>query len=284
MSSLKEIKSRIASVRSTQKITSAMRMVSSAKLHRTQNLTQHFLLYAEELYAVLGSLNVQQQQEETAERVALVPISSSSGLCGAFNSNIIKATLNRIRDFEDQGIQVRLFPIGKKIVNELKKHPGLQLDLDYCSMNERVEKGDAFAQVQALIQTLRDLYADGSIQRVELLYHHFKSMGQQQIQSKLLPMEPPCVGAIPPEQRKYLTEPSAQELATALHPKVQNAEFYATLLDALTSEYAARMLAMQTADDNANELLQELTLLYNKTRQQAITNELIDIMGGKIVN
>lgn len=285
MASLKEIKGRIASVRNTQKITSAMRMVSSAKLHRTQNVAQNFMRYADELHAVLNDLNVQPPMEEkTVKVVALIPISSSSGLCGAFNSNLIKATLKRIDEYAAQGIKVCLFPIGKKIAAELKKNADLQQNTDYATMNERVEKGDAFSQVQHLMTYLTQQYHAGEIHQVEMIYHHFKSMGQQLIQNKRLAMAPPITGDVPMERRKYLTEPSPQELANSLHPNVLNAEFYAALLDSLTSEHAARMLAMQTADDNANELLHELTLLYNKTRQQAITNELIDIMGGKIVN
>ena len=284
MASLKEIKSRIASVRSTQKITSAMRMVSSAKLHRTQNMTQNFMRYADELQAVLGNLQAAKPAEPEVKAVVLIPISSSSGLCGAFNSNIAKATQKRIGEYTEAKCSVQLWPIGKKIATELKKDPSLQLCLDYSNINERVDKGDAFSLIQQLTLQLQQLYADGLIQRAELLYHHFKSMGQQLIQSKSLPLEPPIVQSLPPEKRDFLTEPSPQELAAALHPKILNSDFYGALLDAITSEHAARMLAMQTADDNANELLHELTLLYNKTRQQAITNELIDIMGGKIVN
>jgi len=306
MSSLKEIKSRIASVRSTQKITSAMRMVSSAKLHRTQNMTQNFLRYAEELRTAMEkalmtpfvlsgtspstgrepsgqhSLPIEGEARGKGVPVILIPISSSSGLCGAFNSNIIKATMQRISEYKAQGVDVRLIPIGKKITKELKKDTTLPLNLDYAALNERVEKGDAFGQIQALTQLLQESYEAGTVGQAELLYHHFVSMGRQQIQTRQLQLAKPVAANIPPEQRTFLTEPSPQELADELHPKLLNAEVYGALLDAITSEHAARMLAMQTADDNANELLHELTLLYNKTRQQAITNELIDIMGGKI--
>ena len=306
MSSLKEIKSRIASVRSTQKITSAMRMVSSAKLHRTQNMTQNFLRYAEELHDVMektlqtpsalsdsslsvgkkpsgkGAFSAGEGRQGECLPVALIPISSSSGLCGAFNANIIKATQQRISEYRVQGIGIQLIPIGKKITKELKKDASLQLNLDYAALNERMEKDDGLSMVQSLSQQLQQGYAAGTIGRAELLYHHFISMGRQQIQTLPLELATPVAPDIAPEQRAFLTEPSPQELLNALHPRVLNADIYGALLDAITSEHAARMLAMQTADDNANELLHELTLLFNKTRQQAITNELIDIMGGKI--
>lgn len=305
MSSLKEIKSRIASVRSTQKITSAMRMVSSAKLHRTQNMTQNFLRYAEELRDVMEkTLQTPSALPDSSPSVgkepsgwdalsaggghgeslpvALIPISSSSGLCGAFNANIIKATQQRICEYRAQGIDIQLIPIGKKITKELKKDASLQLNLDYATLNEKMEKDDGLGMVQSLSQQLQRDYAAGTIGRAELLYHHFISMGRQQIQTLPLELATPVAPDIAPERRAFLTEPSPQELVNALHPRVLNADIYGALLDAITSEHAARMLAMQTADDNANELLHELTLLFNKTRQQAITNELIDIMGGKI--
>jgi len=289
MGSLKEIKGRIASVHSTQKITSAMRMVASAKLHRTQTLTQNFLRYSAALRRITEQLGVVTHTEGEVKCVALIPISSSSGLCGSFNSNIAKATASRIEEYRQEGIKVIVMPIGKKIIKEVKKHENLQNDLSFGNMNELVEKGDVFAAIQDFIKTLQAMYADGQIQRAEVIYHHFASMGKQVIESKVLPLDSPVVCLKDDDDNKdaevgedYITEPLKQALAVMLHPRMLNAEMYGILLDALSSEHAARMMAMQTADDNANELLQELTLLYNKTRQQAITNELIDIMGGKV--
>lgn len=278
MSSLKEIKSRISSVRSTQKITSAMRMVASAKLHHTQTIAQNFLRYAEELHEVLSCFQTVRQEAKPVKAVALVAFSSSSGLCGAFNSNIIKETRRCIDEYQKGGTTVYVYPIGKKITNDLKKDTSLSVNLDYCTLNELVDKSDAYTPIQQLMAHLSELYNNDKIGRVELIYHHFKSMGKQIIERKALAMEKLIVKA---HQENLLTEPSPQELAEALHPRLLNAELYSTLLDTITSEHAARMLAMQTADDNANDLLGELTLLYNKTRQQTITNELIDIMGGK---
>ena len=289
MGSLKEIKGRIASVNSTQKITSAMRMVASAKLRRTQILTTNFLRYANALRSITEQLGAITQTVTDAKSVVLIPISSSSGLCGSFNSNIAKTTQTRIEEYEKAGAEVLLMPIGKKIIKEVGKLENQAADTTYGNMNELVERGDVFSAIQSFIANLQKMYADGKIQKAEVIYHHFFSMGKQVIEIKSLPLAPPIVTKNDLEAAEagndaedFITEPDPQTLAEMLHPRMLNSEMYGLLLDALTSEHAARMMAMQTADDNANELLKDLTLQYNKSRQQAITNELIDIMGGKV--
>lgn len=289
MGSLKEIKGRIASVNSTQKITSAMRMVASAKLRRTQILTTNFLRYANALRSITEQLGAITQTVTDAKSVVLIPISSSSGLCGSFNSNIAKTTQTRIKEYEKAGAEVLLMPIGKKIIKEVGKLENQAADTTYGNMNELVERGDVFSAIQSFIANLQKMYADGKIQKAEVIYHHFFSMGKQVIEIKSLPLAPPVVTKNDLEAAEagndaedFITEPDPQTLAEMLHPRMLNSEMYGLLLDALTSEHAARMMAMQTADDNANELLKDLTLQYNKSRQQAITNELIDIMGGKV--
>ena len=289
MGSLKEIKGRIASVNSTQKITSAMRMVASAKLRRTQILTTNFLRYANALRSITEQLGAITQTVTDAKSVVLIPISSSSGLCGSFNSNIAKTTQTRIEEYEKAGAEVLLMPIGKKIIKEVGKLENQAADTTYGNMNELVERGDVFSAIQSFIANLQKMYADGKIQKAEVIYHHFFSMGKQVIEIKSLPLAPPVVTKNDLEAAEagndaedFITEPDPQALAEMLHPRMLNSEMYGLLLDALTSEHAARMMAMQTADDNANELLKDLTLQYNKSRQQAITNELIDIMGGKV--
>ncbi len=289
MGSLKEIKGRIASVNSTQKITSAMRMVASAKLRRTQILTTNFLRYANALRSITEQLGAITQTVTDAKSVVLIPISSSSGLCGSFNSNIAKTTQTRIEEYEKAGTEVLLMPIGKKIIKEVGKLENQAADTTYGNMNELVERGDVFSAIQSFIANLQKMYADGKIQKAEVIYHHFFSMGKQVIEIKSLPLAPPVVtknvleaAEAGNDAEDFITEPDPQTLAEMLHPRMLNSEMYGLLLDALTSEHAARMMAMQTADDNANELLKDLTLQYNKSRQQAITNELIDIMGGKV--
>lgn len=284
MASLKEIKGRIASIQNTQKITSAMRMVASAKLHHTQGMTEKFLHYKDEMQAImerLGGFDTSLQTEGKVQSILLIPVSSNSGLCGAFNSNITKATLLHIQELEQQGMQVRLLPIGKKIAHDLQ-NKGFDCNIGYYNLIEKIEKNNSFSEVTFLIEFAQQLQQNGKIDRMEFIYHHFKSMGSQVITITPLHLDMPTPFVEEEAQRTdWLTEPTPKELLQALFPRLLNAQAYGILLDSLTSEHAARMLAMQTADDNANELLKELRLLYNKTRQQAITNELIDIMSGK---
>ena len=265
-----------------------MRMIASAKLHRTQGMTENFLRYMEQLRSILNDLgcaSIEDEdsvpaEEEKKKSVLLIPMASNSGLCGAFNSNLSKATFKRINEWKARGADIQLIPVGKKIHHELKKDNQPSIT-DYVTLMEKLEKGDPFEAVSQLTAHILQLYQQGDIDTVEFVFHHFKSMGSQVVTVKELVLAAPKVGKVEADN-PFLTEPSAEELIQALHPRLLNAEVYGTLLDSFTSEHAARMLAMQTADDNANDLLKELTLLYNKTRQQAITNELIDIMGGKV--
>ena len=275
-----------------------MRMVASAKLHHTQSMTEAFLRYKDELQLTVdklqltvdSSMRTDDQQGEsqlsalnTQHSTLLVPVSSNSGLCGAFNSNIAKATMRRIQELESEGKQVRLLPIGKKIAHELK-NAHKDFYADFVNMLDKIEKSNTFTDVANLVVFADELRQNNEIDEVEFLYHHFKSMGTQIIQTDKMNesrhMNPNVDTNA--QHSTYLTEPSPVELLTSLFPRLLNAQVYGILLDSLTSEHAARMLAMQTADDNANDLLKELTLLYNKTRQQTITTELIDIMGGKV--
>ena len=286
MGSLKEIKARIASVQSTQKTTSAMRMVASAKLRRTQTLTQNFQRYSSALRSITDQLGTTDSKQISADRIVLIPISSSSGLCGAFNSNIAKTTLAQLETYNQEGKEVVVMPIGKKITKEIGKLKDQPTDTTYSTMNELVGKDGVYSEIQSFVASLQQMYREGKIQKAEIIYHHFISTGRQSIETKVLPLTPPTIvnsaNIESIDSNDFITEPSPQELINILHPRMLNAEMYSILLDATSSEHAARMMAMQTADDNANELLQELTLLYNKTRQQSITNELIDIMGGKV--
>ena len=297
-----------------------MRMVASAKLHHTQGMTEAFLRYKDELERIVGSLqtlpspslkggsSISANELETIEQSIysspageagegsgslLIPISSNSGLCGAFNSNMGKATLGRIQELEQRGKQVHLLPIGKKIAHELKK-TGRELNTDFVQLLDKIGKNNDITDVSALVAYAIELYQHREIDEVEFIYHHFKSMGSQVIQVDSLQLtidrsmrtddqqDDSQLSTLNSQLSTFLTEPSRQELLTSLFPRLLNAKVYGIMLDSLTSEHAARMLAMQTADDNANDLLKELTLLYNKTRQQSITNELIDIMSGKI--
>ena len=283
-----------------------MRMVASAKLHHVQGMTENFLCYKDKLQEIVDSLQLtvdnsmrtdnqqgdsQLSTSNSQLSTLLIPVSSNSGLCGAFNSNIAKATFQRMEALKAQGKEVLLLPIGKKIAHELKK-AGIAFDAGFIGLIEAIEKSNTFSQVPTLVKTAVELHQHKEIDGAEFVYHHFKSMGTQviQIDSLQLTIDSSMrtddrqganqLSTVNCQLSTYLTEPSPEELLSSLWPRLLNAQAYGILLDSLTSEHAARMLAMQTADDNANDLLKELTLLYNKTRQQAITNELIDIMGG----
>lgn len=282
MASLKEIKIRLASIRNTQKITSAMRMVSSAKLHHTQTIVEHMLEYESKLSAILrGTLSAESDMSSPyaavreVKQVAIVAFSSNSGLCGAFNANIWKELTARLHRYEADGITVRIYPVGKKVADELHK-AGYQTNDSFLTIGDK----PAYEDASQLAVALMELYISAQVDRVELLYHHFKNMAEQVLTEKVfLPVSLPEAD---PESASsnYILEPSAEQLLALLLPKVLHLNIYTTLLDTVTAEHAARMLAMQTANDNANDLIQELTLQYNKNRQQAITNELLDIMGG----
>lgn len=282
MASLKEIKIRLASIRNTQKITSAMRMVSSAKLHHTQTIVEHMLEYESKLSAILrGTLSAESDMSSPyaavreVKQVAIVAFSSNSGLCGAFNANIWKELTARLHRYEADGITARIYPVGKKVADELHK-AGYQTNDSFLTIGDK----PAYEDASQLAVALMELYISAQVDRVELLYHHFKNMAEQVLTEKVfLPVSLPEAD---PESASsnYILEPSAEQLLALLLPKVLHLNIYTTLLDTVTAEHAARMLAMQTANDNANDLIQELTLQYNKNRQQAITNELLDIMGG----
>ena len=282
MSSLKEIKVRIASIRSTQKITAAMKMVSSAKLHHTQMLTEHTLLYANKLSAILNGLlgaecdlESPYTEQREVKRVAIAVFSSSSGLCGTFNVNVWKELSARLHEYKAQQVEVRLYPVGKKIADELHK-AGYATEDNFLHLGEKPSYDGAIS----LAGDLMELFTSGKVDRVELLYHHFKNTATQVLTHKVyLPITLP-EATTDASATDYLLEPSPENLQALLFPKLLNLTVYTTLLDTVTSEHAARMMAMQTANDNANDLIQDLTLQYNKTRQQAITNELLDIMGG----
>lgn len=284
MASLKEIKNRISSITSTQKITAAMKMVASAKLHHTQTATERTLAYSEQLAGILQSLLAAEAdmaspytESREVRNVAMVVCSSNTGLCGSFNSNVWKETEMLIETYKEQQLHIVFYPVGKKIAKELSK-AGYAYEEAFVSLAEHLSY-EAAAQLSARLQAD---FLNGKVDRVELLYHHYKNMIQQILTHKqYLPLsievgQQSTTGYAP----DYILEPSASALQALLYPKMLNLQIYTTLLDTTTAEHAARMMAMQTANDNANGLIQDLTLLYNKTRQQAITNELLDIMGG----
>lgn len=284
MASLKEVKGRIATVNNTRKITSAMKMVASAKLHKAQGAITNMLPYERRLHGLLtnllggGEVLVWNTPREV-KRVALVVFSSNSSLCGGFNANVIKHATQWLDEYQALGKDnILIYPVGKKVADALSKM-GYAIQGNFQHMADK----PSFAEAAELAQGLMNLFTRGEVDRVELLYNHFKSTASQILTREVyLPMQTSGNTMEGKEDLDYILEPSREELLATLLPKVLRMKLYTVLLDSNASEHAARTMAMQIATDNADDLLQELTLMYNKTRQQAITNELLDIMGGSM--
>ena len=289
MASLKEVKGRIATVNNTRKITSAMKMVASAKLHKAQGAITNMLPYERRLHGLLTNLLsggdiLSWNTPREVKRVALVVFSSNSSLCGGFNANVIKHACAWLDEHKALGIEnILVYPIGKKVADALLKQ-GYSVQGDYQHMADK----PSFAEASVLAQQLMDMFEKGEVDRVELLYNHFKSTASQILTHEVyLPFLSSHEEKLSDEESRteeidYILEPSREELLTMLLPKVLRMKLYTALLDSNASEHAARTMAMQIATDNADELLQELTLMYNKTRQQAITHELLDLVGGSM--
>ena len=322
MPSLKEIKGRIASVNSTRKITSAMKMVASSKLHHAQVAIQNMLPYETMLEHILKSFLAAEaeaqtiyDQERPVKRVALVVFSSNSSLCGGFNANVIK-TMTKATEALSAELgkdNVEVYPIGRKVAEKARKMGCIVK----CDLADLVDHPNV-KQCIDLAMELGERFAKGEIDKVELIYHHFKSAGSQVLTHKtFLPIDIESElnsdherdlsssvvtkkamdylkqhgrkreaneNEVKPLNDNFIVEPDMHTVLSQLIPKMGHLMLYTALLDSVASEHAARMVAMQTATDNADELLRQLNLQYNKSRQQAITSELLDIVGGTVNN
>lgn len=286
MASLKEVKNRISSVNSTRKITSAMKMVASSKLHHAQQAIEQMLPYEQKLHGIMssfvasleGELSSPYAVQREVKRVAIIVLSSNSSLCGGFNVNVIKQFKHTLENYAAQGIEVtHIYPIGRKVAEAAKKQ-GFECAQDYSHLLDHPQ----YANISELSAHIMEQFTKGEIDQVDILYHHFKSAGSQVLLSETyLPIklekenEDEAVA-------NYLVEPSPQAILKELIPQALHLKLFSSILDSLASEHAARVIAMQVATDNADELLSQLTLQYNKTRQQAITAELLDIAGGSM--
>ena len=322
MPSLKEIKNRIASVNSTRKITSAMKMVASSKLHHAQVMIENMLPYETMLEHILKAFLAAEadahsvyDQERPVKNVALVVFASNSSLCGGFNANVLKLMQQAVNEYETIGKDhITIYPIGRKVAEKVAKM-GIRSAGDFM---ELADKPNA-AQCIDIAMELGEKFRNGEVDKVELIYHHFKSAGSQVLTRKVfLPIdvtteldrdhERDLSSTIvtkeaqdylkrnkrEPQEREreevkplndnFIVEPDMDTVLNVLIPKLAHLMLYTALLDSNASEHAARMVAMQTATDNADELLRDLNLQYNKSRQQAITNELLDIVGGSVNN
>lgn len=288
MPSLKEVKIRINSVSSTRKITSAMKLVASSKLRKAQQAIGGMRPYQQRLDGMMSRLTAEigegfsspLSEERPVQRAVVVCLSSNSSLCGAFNSNAIKATLAVIEKLQKQGARVEVIPVGQKIAEKMKKS-GFSVESANATLLDRPQYADMAAVADGLMQR----FIRKEIDKVVLVYNHFKNTATQVITTE--PLLPVSLDGIPTSNRQsqsnlkdnYIIEPSGKELLESLLPKGIALRLYTAVLDSLAAEHSARVIAMQTATDNADQLLHDLTLMYNKTRQSAITAELLDIVG-----
>ena len=287
MASLKEVKTRIASVNSTRKITSAMKMVASSKLHRAQQAIESMRPYERQLTRIMstfvgsmeGEVDTAYAAQRDVKRVVIVLFTSNSSLCGGYNANAVKAFVKKVEEYRSRNIEVcRVYAMGKKAAEAV----GKLKNFDLVDKSELLDH-PSYQEAAKVASELMDLYVKGDIDEVDLIYHHFKSAGTQILTTEtFLPID---LHADSTEEGatnnlNFIVEPSMGDIVNQLIPKSLHLRLYTALLDSLASEHAARVIAMQVATDNADDLLRELTLTYNKTRQQAITNELLDIAGG----
>lgn len=282
MANLKEIRNRITSVSSTMQITSAMKMVSAAKLKKAQDAITAMRPYSEKLTELLQNLSATLDsdnggvfaEQRPVNKVLIVAITSNRGLCGAFNANVVKQVKNLQAGYP--GKQVDVLAIGKKGNDVLKKT---------CNVVEnKSEIFDTltFENVAEAAQSLMDRFAAGEYDKIEVVYNHFKNAATQIVLTEqFLPLEPlPVDDKNANNVTDYIFEPTKEEIVLSLIPLSLKTQLYKSVRDSFASEHGARMTAMHKATDNATDLRNQLKLTYNKARQAAITNEILEIVGG----
>ncbi len=287
MPSLKEVKSRIASVSSTQQITKAMKMVAAAKLRKAQDQIIQMRPYSQKLQDILQNVSSENDSDianpfaavRPEEKILLVAITSDKGLCGPFNSNVFKATTNLIEEkygaVRDAG-NLTIMPIGKRALDFYKRRRA-DIITDYALLFGSL----SFEQAREAAEFAMNAFLEEKFDKVVLVYNEFKNVATQILRTEqLLPMVPNNTEAGESLKGDYIYEPSKAEIIEELIPKSLKLKFYTALLESNASEHGARMTAMDQATENAGELLKELRLTYNRTRQAAITKEILEIVAG----
>ncbi len=286
MANLKEIRNRITSVSSTMQITSAMKMVSAAKLKRAQDAVTKMMPYSQKLQEILSGLsssldasdNIYASDREV-KNVVIIPVTSNRGLCGGFNNYVVKETL-RLANNEYKGQNVSIVTIGKKATDAFKKSP-MYASADFLPSDlDELWNELTYANAAPISEKLMDAYANKNIDKVVIVYNHSKNVATQVVKtSQLLPVvQEESEGS--QAELDYIFEPSKEEIVAELLPKTLKTQLYSILLESYAGEHGARMTAMHKATDNASELNKALKLEYNKARQAAITNEILEIVGG----
>jgi len=290
MATLRELKGRIGSVASSEKITGAMKMISSAKMHRAESDLRRLLPFRRQIENIIGNLlsaDAEFSSPLTAERavgsVAVVVFGSDDGLCGAYNLNIFKqlrAVLGAYREKYGEGVSITVMPVGRKMLKACRKlsMPGVRV-----SEPEGVSPKSAGEAVKAFTSGLEESFVGGEFDKVDLLYMNFQSVSRQRMRcDSLLPVNSGDFKTGGVQCRPYIFEPDAQSIFVSVIPMYLLAVMQEVFTENRASEQAARIMAMQSANDNAKKLLEQLQLEYNKLRQQNITTELLDIVGGQV--
>jgi F-type H+-transporting ATPase subunit gamma len=286
MANLKEIRNRITSVGSTMQITSAMKMVSAAKLKKAQDAITQMRPYATKLQEILVNISASLDLSENAysenrevKNVLIVGVTSNRGLCGGFNNNIIKKVKTLLNE-DYKNTNVKVLCLGKKINETFKRTE------NYYS-NANIKDGEYifnnlnFANTSEIASNLMDLFLDKEFDKIVVVYNSFKNAAiQEVVAEQLLPIESNTADESDLSSTEYMFEPSKMEIVSDLIPKSLKIQFHKGLLDSFASEHGARMTAMHKATDNAKELKKDLTIGYNKARQAAITSEILEIVGG----
>ncbi|REA61364.1 ATP synthase F1 subunit gamma [Dyadobacter luteus] len=288
MASLKEVRNRIVSVNSTQQITKAMKMVAAAKLRRAQENILQMRPYAQKLGEMLSTVSAGSESSvdsplkvvRSIEKVLIVVVTSDRGLCGAFNTNVVKATVQLIEDkYAAQAAKgdVEIFAIGKKGAESFSRR-GFKVNSTYTDLFTRL----SFVAVKEAAEIIMTAFSEGRYDAVDLVYNEFKNVATQIIHTdRYLPIvsEQPT-SKVKKAEVNYIFEPTEEEILAELIPKSLKIQLYRAVLESNASEQGARMTAMDKATENAQELLKELKLVYNRTRQAAITTEILEIVGG----
>lgn len=288
MANLKEVRNRIISVTSTQQITKAMKMVAAAKLRRAQDNITQMRPYAQKLSQMLGTVSAGAEgaadspykQTRPVQRVLIIPITSDRGLCGAFNTNVVKGVITLIADKYAEPANrgaVEIMAIGKKGAEAFARR-GFNVNTNYVDVFSAL----SFGKVRGAAEEVMEAFANGQYDVVEIVYNEFRNVATQIIKAEqLLPIvSTPPTATTSASAVNYLFEPSEEEIIAELIPKTLKIQLYKAVLESNASEHGARMTAMDKATDNAGELIKELKLIYNRTRQAAITKEILEIVGG----
>lgn len=284
MANLKEVRTRIGSVSSTQQITSAMKMVSAAKFRRAQNAILGMRPYSAQLNEIMNDIDVEDgvvtpyHDNRKVENVLLVVVTSNKGLCGAFNSNVIKEATARVNHYknEEKVSDLQMITIGKRATEFFGKR-----NVNVVGSHDELLDKPSFDTIATLADSVMQSFCDKKYDRVELIYNQFKnSLVQILSTEQFLPVVPKSAASVTSKRNDYIYEPSKMDILREMVPLTLRSHFYRVILDSLAAEHGARMNAMQKATDNATELLKELKLSYNKARQAAITNEIIEIVSG----